>query len=442
MKRGKPINLFRWAELSPPQREALFRRAEADLGPALEAVRPVLERVRREGDRALVELTRRFEGASLPAGSLRVEERAFAAAERALPAALKEAIRAAVENVRRFHREQLPPPLTLLETQPGVWAGERFTPVPSAGLYVPRGRGSFPSVMYMQALPAVIAGVERIVAVTPPDASGKADAATLYAARLCGVHEVYRVGGAQAIAALAYGTESIPRVDKITGPGSVWVAAAKRLVSDAVDVGLPAGPSESMVLADGGADPWRAALDLAIEAEHGSDSSAFLVTDSERLARAVLRHLAVQLKELEPQRAAFVRDVLSGYGGIVLTPDMDTAVEVVNRYAPEHLQVATREPLATLSAIRHAGEILLGQDSPFSLANYAVGANNVIPTGGRARTFSPLSVRDFLKASSVVQVTGAGLSALEGTVTTLAGYEGFAAHARALTERRRHARQP
>ena len=442
MKRGKPINVYRWAELAPPQREALFRRAEADLAPAIEAVRPVLERVRLEGDRALVELTRRFEGASLPAGGLRVEERAFAAAERALAPELKQAIRAAVENVRRFHREQLPPPLTLVETQPGVWAGERFTPVPSAGLYVPRGRGSFPSVMYMQALPAAIAGVERIVAVTPPDSGGKADAASLYAARLCGVHEVYRVGGAQAIAALAYGTESIPRVDKITGPGSVWVAAAKRLVSDTVDVGLPAGPSESMVLADSGADPWRAALDLTIEAEHGSDSSAFLVTDSERLVRAVLRHLAVLLKELEPQRAGYVRDVLSGYGGIVLTPDMGTAVEIVNRYAPEHLQVATREPLATLLAIRHAGEILLGQDSPFSLANYAVGANNVIPTGGRARTFSPLSVRDFLKASSVVQVTGEGLRALEGTVTTLADYEGFAAHARALTERRRHARQP
>ncbi len=442
MKRSKPINLYRWAELAPAQREALFRRAEADPAPAMEAVRPILERVRREGDAALVELTRRFEGADLPAGGLRVEEAAFAAAERSLAPALKEAIGAAVENVRRFHREQLPSPLTFVETQAGVYAGERFTAVPSVGLYVPRGRGSFPSVMYMQALPAAIAGVERIVAVTPPDRGGQADAACLYAARLCGVHEVYRVGGAQAIAALAYGTESVPRVEKITGPGSVYVAAAKRLVADTVDVGLPAGPSESIVLADGSADAWRAALDLMIEAEHGSDSSAFLVTDSERLARAVRRHLAVLLDELEPQRAGYVRDVLSGFGGIVLTPDLGDAVEFVNRYAPEHLQLATREPLATLSAIRHAGEILLGQDSPFSLANYAVGANNVIPTGGRARTFSPLSVRDFLKASSVVYVTGEGLRGLEGTVRTLAEYEGFAAHARALTERRRHAPQP
>jgi histidinol dehydrogenase len=433
-----PINLFRWSELSPPQREVLFRRAEADLSAALAAVQPVLERVRREGDEALREYTRRFDSADLAGRGLRVEEEAFERAEAALAPELKEAIRAAVENVRRFHREQLPPPLGLIETQPGVYAGERFTPIPSAGLYVPRGRGSFPSVMYMQALPAAIAGVERIVAATPPDPRGEADPATLYAARLGGVHDVYRVGGAQAVAALAFGTESIPRVDKITGPGSVYVAAAKQLLAPVVDVGIPAGPSESIVLADERADPWRAALDLMIEAEHGSDSSAYLVTDSEKLARAVRRHLAALLGGLEPGRAGYVQDVLAGYGGIVLTPDWDTAVAFVNRYAPEHLQIATADPLETLSAVRHAGEILLGQNSPFSLANYAVGANNVIPTGGRARTFSPLSVRDFMKASSVVYVTGKGLRGLEGTVRTLAEYEGFAAHAAALARRSEH----
>ncbi len=435
---GTTINLYRWSELTPARQEALFRRAEADLSAAREAVRPILERVRRERDAALLDYTRRFEKADLSARGFRVEEAAFEEAERSLSPALKEAVRAAVENVRRFHRQQLPPPLSFVETRPGVYAGERFTAVPSVGLYVPRGRGSFPSVMYMQALPAAIAGVERIVAVTPPDPQGRADAASLYAARLCGVHEVYRVGGAQAVAALAYGTESVPRVDKITGPGSVYVAAAMRQVADTVDVGLPAGPSESIILADGSADPLRAALDLMIEAEHGSDSSAFLVTDSEKLARAVRRRLSALLAELEPQRAGYVRDVLSGYGGIVITPDLAAAVEFVNRYAPEHLQIATRQPLDTLSAVRHAGEILLGQDTPFSLANYAAGANNVIPTGGRARTWSPLSVRDFLKASSVVYVTGTGLAALEEPVRTLAEYEGFAAHARALTARRQH----
>ena len=278
----------------------------------------------------------------------------------------------------------------------------------------------------------------RVALATPPDREGRPDPATLFAARLCGVREIYRVGGVQAVAALAYGTREIPRVDKILGPGSLYVAAAKRALSAVVDVGLAAGPSESIVLADGGADPRRVALDLMVEAEHGADSSAFLVTPSAGLAEEVQRLLPGLLAELagrDPQRAQYVEQVLGGFGGIVLTESLEEAAEFVNAYAPEHLQVACAEPFAVLPLVRNAGEILLGQEATFSLANYAVGCNNVLPTGAWARSASALSVRDFQKSSSVVHVTVEGLARLSGPVACLAGYEGFAAHRLAVTLR-------
>jgi histidinol dehydrogenase len=348
---------------------------------------------------------------------------------------MKRAIRFAVKNVRRVHEEQHSGSLELREVSPGVFAGERSRAIPSVGLYVPHGRGSFPSVMYMQAVPAVIAGVRRIAAISPPDREGAVDPACLYAAGICGIEEFYRVGGIQGIAALALGTQSIPRVDKILGPGSLYVSAAKRALAHRVDVGLPAGPSEAIVLADGSADPQRAALDLITEAEHGSDSSAFLVTHDRALVRAVEQALPGLLAELDPRRAAFVRDVLSGYGGMVITETLDQSIDFVNRYAPEHLQIACREPFALLGRIENAGEILLGQHSAFSMANYAAGCNNVIPTGGWTRTRSPLSVRDFLKSSSVLYVASRGVSTLSDAVASLAEYEGFSAHALAVRRR-------
>ncbi len=432
------VNLYHWGRLDEQARKALMRRAESELGPVLERARAIVEEVRREGDAALLRLTRRLDGAELGGRGLRVTEEELHGAEAAVPPPVREAIAVAVANVREVHQAQLDTALSLREVRPGVFAGERMSPVPSAGLYVPRGRGSFPSVMYMLAVPAAIAGVERIVAVSPPLPDGSVDPASLYAASLCGVHQVYRLGGAQAIAALAYGTESVPRVDKIAGPGSVYVAAARRLLAGVVDTGLPAGPSEAVVLADAAADPRRLALDLAIEAEHGADSSAFLVTPDASLARRTVRELEGVLAELEalsPERAGFVRQVLSGFGGVVVTSTLEEALEFVNRYAPEHLQLAVADPFGVLPRICNAGEILLGQDSPFSLANYAVGVNNVIPTGARARTRSPLSVREFMKSSSVVYVTEQGFAALKEPVAALADYEGFAAHALALRRR-------
>ncbi len=430
------INVYEWARLDPGERSALGRRAEAEVPPeVVDTVREVLEAVRREGDAAVIRYGEKFDLADLQGKPLRVGEEELAACKDELDEELKRAIGFAVESVRRVHERQRLGGLELVEVRPGVFAGERWTPIASAGLYVPHGRGSFPSVMYMQAVPAGIAGVKRIVAVSPPDRQGRIDAATLYAARLCGVEEVYRVGGIPGLAALAFGTESIPRVDKILGPGGLYVSAAKKALADQVDVGTPAGPSEAIVLADDSADPRRAALDLITEAEHGSDSSAFLVTPSASLAETVQRELPSLLEELDPVRAGFVRDVLGGFGGIVLTETLEQAVEFVNLYAPEHLQLACREPLALLARIENAGEVLLGQEAAFSMANYAAGCNNVIPTGGWARTRSPLSVRDFLKSSSILYVAAQGLDTLGAPVSALAGYEGFSAHGLAVRRR-------
>jgi len=289
----------------------------------------------------------------------------------------------------------------------------------------------------MMAAPANVAGVPRIVLVTPPDKHGRCDPATLFAARLCGVQEMYRVGGVQALAALAYGTPSIRPVVKFLGPGSTYVTAAKRLLVSVVDVGLPAGPSESMILADRTADTRLVALDLIIEAEHGPDSQALLVTPSRECAEAVAALLPGLIAELPEPRSSYVTKVMENYGGIILARDMAEAVEIANAVAPEHLQIATADPLETLSLVRNAGEILLGQNTPFSLANYAIGANAVLPTGGKALTCSPLSVRDFMKYSAVARLTARGYDTLRDAAITLADYEGFAAHAKALRERRR-----
>lgn len=425
----------RLATLEQEERERLLRRSRSDIAALLGEVEPIVEGVRTRGDEALRHYTLQFDKADLRERPIQVTQQELDAAPGQLSRELREAIEYAIENVRRFHESQRRPESEMTTVRPGIVAGERTTPVESAGLYVPRGRGTFPSMLYMLAVPASIAGVGHIAVATPPGPDGAVDPACLYAAHLCGVHRVYRVGGAQAIAALAYGTESVSPVRKITGPGSAYVAAAKQLVSDRADTGLPAGPTESILLADASANPRIVALDLAIEAEHGLDSAALLVTDDETLARAVERVLPEIIERAPEPRKSFLTEVFSNYGGILLADTMAEAIAFVNEYAPEHIKVQTSDPWDTLSAIRNAGEILLGEHSAFSLANYAVGANAVLPTGGQAHTWSPVSLQDFLKRSSVVYVSRQGYRSMRDHVLALADHEGFYMHAHALRDR-------
>lgn len=430
------ITIRKWSEYSDDDKRSMFQRSETDISEVSASVAEIIEQVRLRGDAALIEFSRRFDKADLSTIPLRVQPEEFARAEASLSAELKSSIEFAINTIWDFHLTQKPESISMKELHPGLVAGERSLPIDSAGLYVPRGRGSFPSMLYMLAVPARIAGVPTLQIMTPPNPDGSVDAACLYAAGHIGVEKVFRVGGAHAIAALAYGTESIDPVLKVVGPGSSYVTAAKRLLSSKIDAGLPAGPSESMVVADEQADAWNIALDLMVEAEHGSDSCALLLTDSVKLAEQVQAHVAEIGRDVPEPRAGFVQDVFDRYGGIILTESIDEAADIVNRFAPEHLLLNTREPFTAMSKIRNAGEILLGRHIPFTAANYTTGANAVLPTGGWAKTYSPVSVRDFMKFSSVVYSEGSAYQQLKEHVVRIADYEGFITHGNALTLRR------
>ena len=423
------------ARLSAEERGTLLRRAETDISSLLPQVQEVVDRVRAEGDAALVDYTQRWDCAEFDVTQLKATAQDFAVARTKVSADVIAAIEAAHANILSFHQKQMPEEMWFSELQPGVMAGEKVTPIASAGLYVPRGKGAFPSVMLMLATPALVAGVPRLVVVSPPAPDGRADAGTLVAAEICGVDEVYVVGGSQAVAALACGTETVPQVDKIIGPGNQFVSAAKRLLYGEVDVGLPAGPSEAIILCDEHADARLAALDLLVEAEHGPDSAALLVTHSRSLSSKVHELLPGIIAELPKWRREFVSHVLGQYGGILLTESLADSIAFVNEYAPEHLELLTAEPFVTLSRIRNAGEILLGPLTPIPLANYCLGLNAILPTGGFARSYSSVSVWDFLKRSGIGYLSREGYERLHGIATTLADYEGFPAHVLALRRR-------
>jgi histidinol dehydrogenase len=429
------IQFWKLNDLSTEQIAKLMRRAETDIRELFPLAQGVIDRVRTDGDAAVVEFARKFDTAIFEASMLRATPEDFVAARSALSSELIDAIRQAHDNIQRFHEEQMPEPMWFMEVRPGIMAGERITPITSAGLYVPRSKGAFPSVMLMLATPAKTAGVPRIVIATPPTPEGKADAASLVAAEICGIDEVYVVGGIQAMAALAYGTETVPKVDKIIGPGSSYVSAAKRLLFGTVDVGLPAGPSEAIILTDETVDPRLAALDLLVEAEHGPESAAILVTHSQAVAEQVLELLPGYIAELPEWRQKFINNVFANYGGILVTNSLDESIAFVNQYAPEHLEVLTADPFITLNKIKNAGEILLGAMTPIPTANYCLGLNAILPTGGFARSFSSVSVHDFLKRSGVGYLSKEGYLRLQGITTTLADYEDFPAHAMAIRKR-------
>lgn len=430
------INLHIWNETPAAMKARLMKRAQADIEGVMEAVKPLIAAVKERGDDALIEYAAKFEKANLT--TIKATPAEFDEAEKALPEDLKAAIRHCAGNVRKFHEEQMArvEKPWMVEIEPGVMAGEKVTPIDSVGLYVPRGKGAFPSALYMLALPAKIAGVPEIAVMTPPRPDGKADDATLFTARLCGIENVYKAGGAQAIAALAYGTKTVPAVRKVVGPSSPYAAAAKKLLADIIDPGMPAGPSEAIVLADGSADPHNTCLDILNEAEHGTDSAVLLVTHDKNLAAFVQQNLPGVIAELPEPHRGICTAVMQDYGGIVLTSSLAESIALCNQYAPEHLHLKVSDPESVLPLLHNAGEILIGEHTPSTLGNYGIGVNHVLPTGGWAKTYSCTSVWDFLKRTSLSQVTPEGFARLKESVLTLTDYEGFPAHGAVLRHRK------
>lgn len=429
------VRVLRLAQMSNDELASLKRRAELDIDNALSVAREVIDKIKQQGDAGVIEYARKFDYTDATADNIKVSEQEFAAAHQAVEPGIKAAIEQAFANIQEVHQRQMPAEVQLAEVQSGIFAGEKVTPIASAGLYVPRGKGAFPSVMLMLTIPTLVAGVPQVVVCTPPDKEGNVEPASLVAAAMAGVKEVYKLGGIQAIAAMALGTETVPKVDKITGPCNVYGSAAKRLLYGTVNVGLPAGPSESIILADQHTDPRIAALDLLVEAEHGPESAALLVTHSESVAFKAAELVLGYLKRLPDWRREFCEQGLSAYGGILLTSSLDESIAFVNDYAPEHLEVLVQDPLSALGKIKNAGEILLGPYTPIPTANYCLGVNAILPTGGFARSYSAVSVHDFLKRSGIGYLTKEGFDRLKGTTQTLADYEGFPAHAMAIRER-------
>ncbi len=444
------MKVRRLSQMTIDEIAVLKRRAGLDIEGLLSSVKPIVEDVKARGDAALIEYTARFDGVHLSAPELRVSEEEIKRAYEKVNSETLDAFRQSARNVRRFQERSMPEGIWLTEIVEGVLVGQRVTPIESVGLYVPGGKGDFPSVMLMLGICAQVAGVKKVVACTPPGPpspppnpggevptpEGSVNSGTLVAADLAGVTEIYKIGGAQAIAALAFGTETVPKVDKILGPGGPYMVAAKQLVAGVVDVGTVAGPSEAIILADGEADPQNAALDLLVQAEHGRDAASLLVTHSQELIEGAQQALPELLAELPDERRQICETVLSKYGGAVLTESLAHSIEFVNDYAPEHLQLAVQNPFAVLARIRHAGTILLGQRTTFTFGDFSLGPTNVIPTGGFAKVQSPVSVHDFLKHNSVGYVLDrAGFDALAEGSAAFAEYEGFPAHAMAVRKR-------
>jgi histidinol dehydrogenase len=424
---------YLWNELpAARQRELLSRPALVDDATLRSGVTAIIERVRGEGDTALLDLTAKYDRVQL--ASLEVEDAEFEAATGELTTVERDAIQAAAANIEKFHAAQLPAPLSI-ETAVGVRCERVTRPIERVGLYVPAGSAPLPSTALMLGIPARLAGCATRVMCSPVQADGRVDSAVLYAARVSGVQRVFKLGGAQAIGALAYGTETIPKVDKIFGPGNTWVTEAKDQV-DRDPAGAardyPAGPSEVLVIADAAADPAFVAADLLSQAEHGADSQVLLVTTSAELADAVAEQVAVQKTRLD--RRAVVDRALA-HSSLIVVESLSVAFEIANRYAPEHLILQIERPREWLERVRAAGSVFLGPWTPESVGDYCSGTNHVLPTYGYARNHSSLGVGDFLRTMTVQELTIEGIKNIGPIAQTLATLEGLDAHARAVGER-------
>lgn len=428
-----PVKFSKWAELSAADREAAMLRPGQQVNDGVtETVRHIISSVRESGDNALVELSRQLDSADLD--SLKVSAEELAAADSYLNTDQIAAIDLAISNVRKFHEAQLPRAISV-ETMPGVLCERLSHPLDAVGLYVPAGTAPLPSAAIMLAVPAAIANCPSKILCTPPRPDGTADPSVLIAAQRAGVSDIFKVGGAQAIAAMAFGTESIPRVNKIFGPGNAWVTEAKSQVAAdplGAAIDMPAGPSEVLVIADKNANPEFVAADLLSQAEHGPDSQVLLLTPSLDLAEHVSAELDVQIALLERQDIA---EQSISCSTILLTDSISDAVEISNRYAPEHLILHIDKPREALPAIRNAGSVFIGEWSPESVGDYCSGTNHVLPTYGYARSYSGLSVDQFMRQMTIQELTRDGLQSLGDAVIRLAELEGLDAHASAVQRR-------
>jgi len=420
----------------PRDRQAIeerLRAAETLEAKRLRAVEKIIEQVRREGDRALLELTERFDGIRLQAGDLRVPPARLKAAWQALSPEQRRVLSLAKRRIEAFHRRQRRRSWTLRDRL-GSRLTQRYQSLACVGVYVPGFLAALPSTVLMNAVPAKVAGVERLVMVTPPPRNPEAGHAIFAAAHLCGINEVYQIGGAQAIAALAFGTETIPRVDKVVGPGNIYVTLAKRLLYGRIDIDSMAGPSEILVLADSSANPAFVAADMISQAEHGPDSVAICVhcagaAFEDRLVAALEEQIA------SAPRRGHIRKSLKANGAIIRTATLDQAIELANRRAPEHLAVMTRRPRQVAARCRNAGSIFVGPWTPEAIGDYTAGTNHTLPTSGTARFFSPLSVDDFVRFTNVVEMTARGVARLGPPTITFAEMEGLFGHAAAVKVR-------
>lgn len=395
-------------------------------------VSDIVEDVRRRGDEALFEYTLKFDHVSIDPQNIRVTQQEIEEAYQTVDPALIKVIRSALANIRAFHEKQKR--TSWFESTPeGTLLGQKIVPLEKAGVYVPGGKAVYPSTVLMNVVPAKVAGVDRVIMVTPPGKDGKVNAGTLVAAHEAGTDEIYKVGGAQAIAALAFGTASIPRVDKITGPGNIFVALAKRQVFGNVSIDSIAGPSEIMVLADETANARYVAADLLSQAEHDEMASAILVTTSEALAKDVSNEIDLFLERLS--RRAIIEKSLEQFGWLLVAENLEEAVDMVNTVASEHLEIVTKDPFDVMTRVRNAGAIFLGSYSSEPLGDYFAGPNHVLPTGGSARFFSPLGVDDFVKRSSIIYYSKQALEGVKDDIIAFAKSEGLTAHANSIEVR-------
>ena len=411
--------------------ENLLKRSPNNYGEYENRVAEILDTVRKQKDQAVFAYTRQFDKAKIHAGNVKVTEAEVEEAYQIIDPSLLEIIRKARKNIIGFHEKQLQK--SWFTTEEGTILGQKVTPLAIAGVYVPGGKAVYPSSVLMNVLPAKVAGVEKIIMTTPCDSQGKVYPVTLVAAKEAGVDEVYKVGGAQAIGAMAYGTESIPKVDKIVGPGNIYVALAKKAVYGHVNIDSIAGPSEILVLADETANPRFVAADLLSQAEHDEMASAILVTTSKELAEKVKDEVETFVEKLS--RKEILEKSLENYGYILVADSMDDAIDAVNEIASEHLEIMTKDPFQTMTRIKNAGAIFIGDYSCEPLGDYFAGPNHVLPTNGTARFFSPLSVDDFIKKSSIISYSKEALEKIHKDIITFAESEQFTAHANSIQVR-------